>query len=179
MLQRHLPRVDVTQARKPYVELVSRLRDAGVAVSDRRAVKLQRLVAASAILCGRTTATPSDFWPLEHIWDREEQEEILRGSVRAAIKGDTASTDRHPRALVNDRPDPDMLARDLETIAQALDGTDGDRTAPQRTHLEDRLGILASRCQWVADNAQRQFLETEIEKLWARFAESAPGDSVA
>ena len=176
-LQRHLPNVDVTQARKPYVELVARLRDAGIAVSDRRAVKLQRLVAASAVLCGRTTVTPSDFWPLEHIWDREEQEEILRGLVRTVIKEDTTSTERHPRALINDRPDPDVLARDLETIAEALDGADDDQAVPQRTHLEDRLGILASRCQWINDDTQRQFLETEIEKLWARFTESTPGDS--
>src|SRR6187401_2593710 len=42
--------VDLTPVRQTYVELVHKLRTAGIPVSDRRAVKLQRLVAASAAL---------------------------------------------------------------------------------------------------------------------------------
>ncbi|HVW35772.1 MAG TPA: AAA family ATPase, partial [Pirellulales bacterium] len=47
-LQRQLGEVDVVAVRPKYVELIRNLRKAGIAVSDRRAVKLQRLVAASA-----------------------------------------------------------------------------------------------------------------------------------
>ena len=52
-LQSALPSVDLGFVRPTYVELVHRLRHAGIPVSDRRAVKLQRLMAASAILSGR------------------------------------------------------------------------------------------------------------------------------
>ena len=36
-----------------YADVVSKVRDLGVAFSDRRAVKVLKLVAASAVLCGR------------------------------------------------------------------------------------------------------------------------------
>src|SRR5215472_12945448 len=46
-IQGLLRAVDLGSIRTPYVELVRRLRHAGIPVSDRRAVKLQRLLAAS------------------------------------------------------------------------------------------------------------------------------------
>ncbi len=177
-LQRCVSAVDLAGVLDDYTDLVRRLRAAGIAVSDRRAVKLQRLVAASAVLCGRATASASDFWVLQYIWDREEQEEVLRSIVQDALrKGDGSGTDgsgtdgmsRHPRSLVDDRPDPEIIARDLESISTELD-RDGDGS-PRRAVLEDRLSALASRCQWVADENQRAFLENQIERLWRRFAE--------
>jgi len=43
---------------------VRRLRAAGVVLSDRRAVRVQRLIAAAATLDGRTTASGADLWVL-------------------------------------------------------------------------------------------------------------------
>jgi MoxR-like ATPase len=57
-LSAELPRVDLSEVHEPFVKLVLHLRNAGIELSDRRAVKLQRLVAASALLCGRTQAIP-------------------------------------------------------------------------------------------------------------------------
>src|SRR5258706_1505096 len=54
--------VDVTGVRQPLIELVVRLRQAGIPISDRRAVKLQRVIAASALLSGRMAAMLSDLW---------------------------------------------------------------------------------------------------------------------
>ena len=48
-----LGEVNLTDVRPKLGDLITRLRHAGIAVSDRRAVKLQRLVAASALLSGR------------------------------------------------------------------------------------------------------------------------------
>ncbi len=50
-LQTAIPEVDVSGLRAAYLELIHRLRHAGIEVSDRRAVKFQRLIAASAIVC--------------------------------------------------------------------------------------------------------------------------------
>src|SRR5262249_3340732 len=76
-MQLLLRTVDLSEVRGPLGDLVQRLRHAGLAVSDRRAVKLQRIVAASALLCGRALAQASDLWVVRHIWDTEEQVEVL------------------------------------------------------------------------------------------------------
>ncbi|MBN2710979.1 MAG: AAA family ATPase, partial [Planctomycetes bacterium] len=81
LLQSNLHKVDLQTSREPYVNLINQLRSAGMDISDRRAVKLQRVIAASAILCGRAVAMPSDFWVLRYIWDREEQREMLADLV--------------------------------------------------------------------------------------------------
>lgn len=54
--------VDLTGVVPLLATAVRRLRAAGVPISDRRAVRLQRLVAAAAVLDERTTATAADLW---------------------------------------------------------------------------------------------------------------------
>ncbi len=65
--------VELEQIVERYAEVVSKVRDLGVALTDRRAVKVLKLVAASAVLCGRAAASVSDFWVFRYVWDREEQ----------------------------------------------------------------------------------------------------------
>src|SRR6185436_9310412 len=100
------------------VQLVQRLRRAGIPVSDRRAVKLQRLTAASALLCGRAAANRSDLWVLRYIWDTEEQQEVVAAVVQEAVdqaeKAEFAQA--HPRARGGATPDPEELARELERL---------------------------------------------------------------
>jgi MoxR-like ATPase len=45
-------------------EGIRRMRSAGIELSDRRAVRAQRLVTAAAVLDGRTEARPGDLWVL-------------------------------------------------------------------------------------------------------------------
>jgi MoxR-like ATPase len=54
------------------------LRSAGIAITDRRAVKAQRLVAASATLDGRNTASISDLWSLPLIAPTLEAQSMAR-----------------------------------------------------------------------------------------------------
>lgn len=134
------------------------------AVSDRRSVKLQRLVAASALLCGRTRALASDLWILRHVWDTIEQREVLASIVGDALKSAPTDPRDHPRSRAEDAPDPESLALDLEGIGGLLGNaatSDADRAA-----LRDRLAILAARVQWVQDAAKRSFLVDRIEALW-------------
>ena len=65
---------------------MSKVRDLGVAFSDRRAVKVLKLVAASAVLCGRSAAQVSDFWVFRYVWDREEQIAPLTALVAGVIE---------------------------------------------------------------------------------------------
>ena len=167
-LQFLLRNVDLLAVRGPLGELVQRLRHAGLAVSDRRAVKLQRIIAASALLCGRLAAQISDLWVVRHIWDTEEQVEVLQALVNDALKrGDSAGErNSHPRARGDSGPDPESLARDLERMAQRL-GEDG-LADHERSFLGDQLGILAGRCPWVQDEQKRTFLQTRVDELWQR-----------
>ena len=165
-LQLLVREVDLAQVRGPLGELVQRLRHAGLAVSDRRAVKLQRVVAASALLCGRREAQVSDLWVVRHIWDTEEQVEVLQALVADALRrgGAASQPNSHPRSGGDSGPDPESIARDLERLAQRLE-TDGIPDH-ERSFLSDQLGVLASRCPWVQDEQQRTYLQGRVDALW-------------
>lgn len=68
-----------------YKSLIFQIRSEGITVSDRRAVKLLRLLAASATLDDRKAADPSDFFVLRHIWNNLDQAEILDGIVSPIV----------------------------------------------------------------------------------------------
>jgi MoxR-like ATPase len=167
-LNRLVNNVDVVAVRPQYVELIARLRRAGIPVSDRRAVKLQRLVAASAVLCGRLVAQVTDLWVLRYIWDTEEQHEVIATIVQEMVdKADEAELKTsHPRARGTQAPDADELARDLDRLARQLE--QADLQSADRAVLLDQLGLLASRCQWVSDAQQRAFLEQQIDAIWSQ-----------
>ena len=61
--------------------------------------------------------------------------------------------------------DPEQLARELDQLALRLDG---EVPATDRVYLQDQLGLLAARCQWVPDGQQRDFLQKKVDHLWTR-----------
>jgi len=175
-LQACLPEVELAGARSAYVDLIKNLRKAGIPVSDRRAIKFQRLVAASALICGRTQAAISDFWVLKYTWEREEQREVLAALVEgtiekesAAAKDDGAGATRHPRSLSAELPDPESLAAELNELAEAA--ANATAAAPDNAAdlgvLRDRLSILEERCQWVQNATSRGFLQEKAAALWS------------
>ena len=91
-----------------------------MAFSDRRAVKVLKLVAASAVLCGRSAARVSDFWVFRYVWDREEQIAPLAALVAGVIEPHAGEPDAHPLAGVPDRVDGEEIARQLDSIATGL-----------------------------------------------------------
>lgn len=162
-LLRHM---DFSAVRAEYVDLVHRLRHAGVMVSDRRAVKLQRVMAASALLCGRMKLNRTDLWVLRYIWDTEEQQDVLASIVDQTLakSSDEEKAESHPRSRGAEAPDPERLARDLEQIGAKV--TNGQLEETDRSYLQDQLGLLAARCQWVHDGQQRTYLQTKVDSLW-------------
>lgn len=161
-----LHQVELAAVRQPFTELVRRIRHAGIPVSDRRAVRLQRVIAASALLSGRMEARLSDLWVVRHIWDAEEQQEVLAGLVEQAIAKEAPAAGDHPRARGADGPDAESLARDLEAISTSLQNTALPEV--EKACLRDRLGVLEGRCQWVKDTARREWLAGRITELWPR-----------
>lgn len=160
--------VELAPVRATLVDLVHRLRHAGIGVSDRRAVKLQRLAAASAVLCGRTETRATDLWVVKHIWDTEEQQDILAEIVRDALPKESPAGGDHPRAVAGDTPDPERLARDLARIAERAQETLGEH---DRSYLRDQVGVLAGRCQWIANTQAREFLDGKVQQLWQTLGE--------
>ncbi len=69
-----------------YKGLVFQIRAEGISVSDRRAVKLLKLFAASALLDGRAQPDASDFFVLKHTWNNLDQAEILDGIVGPVLE---------------------------------------------------------------------------------------------
>jgi MoxR-like ATPase len=163
-LQGAMAGVDLSPILQPYAELVRRIRTAGIPVSDRRAVKIQRAVAASALLCGRSAARLSDLWVLRHIWDLETQQEVLAGLVSQALAAEEPRADDHHRARGAEGPDPEALARDLDGLEAQLKA--GTLSAADVAVLRDRLSILEGRCQWVKDAGKRDWLTQRATALW-------------
>ena len=61
------------------------LRGAGVTLSDRRVVKAQKLIAAAAVLAGRTKPDESDLWTLVYAVPTREQQSLARDSLRELL----------------------------------------------------------------------------------------------
>lgn len=78
-----------------YKGLVFQIRAEGVSLSDRRAVKMLKLFAASAFLDGRPQPDASDFFVLKHIWNNEDQAAILDALVTPVLE---AFFREHPNA---------------------------------------------------------------------------------
>lgn len=163
---------DMSAIRSEYVSLVHRLRQAGIMVSDRRAVKLQRLLAASALLCGRFLVNRTDLWVLRYIWDTEEQQDVLATIVGDVInKADSAErATGHARSKAADVPDPETLARDLELISAKLEA---QPDSADQSFFRDQLGVLAARCQWIQDEQPRQYLASKVNTLLEQFGDNA------
>ena len=68
-----------------YKGLIFQIRSEGVTVSDRRAVKLLKLFAASALFDGRPTVCDGDFFILRHIWNNLDQAELLSEIVNPVV----------------------------------------------------------------------------------------------
>lgn len=166
-MQQLIGTADLSQLRPKYVETIQRLRHAGIPISDRRAVKLQRLVVASALICGRQEANVSDLWILRYIWDNEEQAEVLATLIGEILEqaDESEVSGSHPRSHGRDTPNPEKLAHDLERLGERLGQTTEQN---EKSYLTDQLSILASRVKWVEDEQQRKFLEDQIEGLWSK-----------
>jgi MoxR-like ATPase len=168
-LQKASRQVDLSGIRKQYVDLVHTLRNTGVKVSDRRAVKIQNLLAASALMCGRTEAILSDLWVLKYIWDTEEQIEVLAAIVDAIIEKDTAQA-QHPQARYNKAPDAEELAREIgELKAKWLSES---LSFEEQNVIKDKLRFVQNRCNWIKNNEQREHMQAEIESLWQKILQT-------
>ena len=162
-LQSKITQIDLSKIRPIYLELVRKLRNAGIPISDRRAVKLQRLIAASAIICKREYAVSSDLWVLRYIWDNLDQVEILEGMISDAIGTDEEEF-HHPQSDKNILPNPDEIFSEVEALTQKWAAI--DLSASEKVLIKDKLRYLNGRSEWIANETQREYVQKPINKLW-------------
>lgn len=165
-LASQIPHVDLAPAQESYLEMVAKVRDLGISLSDRRAVKLLKLVAASALLCGRRQASPADLWVLRYVWDQEEQIEPLAALVNGVLQRHAQDADRHPLANIPAAVDAEDLARQLQVLEQQA----GDRnlSLAALTRLKERLASLADQAAWLGDAKSRQHLLDKTRQTLAK-----------
>jgi MoxR-like ATPase len=168
-LQQAASQIELGPIRKDYLGLIYSLRNAGIQVSDRRAVKLQNLIAASALSCGRTEAIPSDLWVMKYIWDTEEQIEVLESMVNAIINKDD-SPKAHPQAMTNKAPNAELLLDEVKQLQKQW--SEEGLSLQDQNIIKDKLRYLQSRCDWVQQGEQKQFIQKEIDALWKKMLES-------
>ena len=161
-LARQSQAMDLSAVRPLLADAVRTLRGAGVAMSDRRAVKVQRLIAAAAALAGRSQATEADLWPLifavpgpeEQATARERLRRMLSESENTSLLAAAREASEGPRAraaalahaardLLDAPEDSDRWRLKLEGVARDLDAAFDPASLP--ADLRDlRAAILAA-----------------------------------
>ncbi|MNK67032.1 ATPase RavA [compost metagenome] len=169
-LQELTSSIDLEQVRPFYIELVHKMRNAGLQVSDRRAVKLQRMIAASALLCKRSKAILSDLWILRHIWDTEEQREIITNIVDAIILKDDQQN-QHPRVNENNQPDAEEIYKEVKLLSSQW--AQPEIEPAEKSLIKDRLMHLSNRCEWIGNLEQRKYIKEPIDELWKQIMVTA------
>lgn len=168
-LQQLCRKVDLTAIRNEYVDIIHSLRNTGIKVSDRRAVKLQNLIAASALMCGRNEAIVSDFWVLKYIWDNEEQIEILEGIINKIIEKDNSES-AHPQALYNKTPDAESVIKEVNYLTEKWQ--DENLSFEEQNVIKDKLRYIQTRCDWIKDSEQKKYIQDHIESLWQKILQT-------
>lgn len=170
-----VPEVDVDAVRDPYVALVRKIRGAGVPLSDRRVVRLLRLVAVSALFCGRRQATPADFWVLRYVWDAEAQAGVLDEIVTQALRAWVDDAARagpvppvHEMAVNRASVTLVELGQRFDALEQRLQ--DPALSRLERLEKKERLVELLRQCAWTLPTAaaDRAALDTLAAQIRAR-----------
>lgn len=107
---------------------VRTLREAGITLSDRRVVKLQRLVAAAAALDGRAVASDADLWPIVYAVPTAEAQAQAREALRPLLAA--TSNGALAAAAAEASLSPAARADRLVDVARALlaDKANGEGT---------------------------------------------------
>lgn len=163
-LTRQVLSVDLNPIRELYTDATFKVRDLGIAYSDRRAVKVLKLIAASAVLCGRSAANGSDLWAMRYVWDREEQIAPLASLVQGLLRKHPAEQS-HALAATPERVDGELLARELSDAEARLNSKS---SLAELARLREQIGRVIDRTAWVADDAARRHLTERAGSLLQR-----------
>lgn len=155
---------DIGTLRSHIAHAVRLLRAAGINLTDRRIVKLQRLVAAAAAIAGRTAPTDADLWPIVYAIPtiegqalaRDVLHELLAKSQNAALPAAALEASLGPvaraqrileagREILAARPSGDATALEewrlkVEGLAREIDaGFSKENLPPDLAALREQI----------------------------------------
>ncbi len=145
-----------------YKGLIFQIRSEGITVSDRRAVKLLKLFAASAVFDGRTHVTDGDFFILRHIWNNLDQAELLEEIVNPVVDGYYRDRPEERRFLGPQANLDDLLA-ELEMIREILANSAELSDIQLFSQLKNLNEIKAALS--VIDNETAQQMVRQVDQL--------------
>jgi MoxR-like ATPase len=169
-LQRHFDRFMVfpEDFMAKYKGLVFQIRSEGITVSDRRAVKLLKLFAASAVFDGRRRVTDGDFFILRHIWNNLDQAELLEEIVNPVVDGYYRE---HPeeRRFIGPQANLEDLLSELEMIRELLTSSAEMSDIQLFSQLKNLNEIKAALAAIDNETAQRMIREVDqlLENVFA------------
>ncbi len=145
-----------------YKGLIFQIRAEGITVSDRRVVKMLKLFAASSFLDGRAQPDASDFFVLKHVWNNEDQAEILEGIVQPVLE---AFYREHPdrRRVGAVGLGVEALAGEVDRIRQILTGASALGDVQLFSQLK-ALGEIKAALATITDAKARE-LEARVNQL--------------
>lgn len=164
-LQAMSKNIDLSPIRAQYVDLIHSLRNTGFSVSDRRAVKIQNLIAASALLADRQEVITSDLWVMRHIWDTEEQIETLQAIIEGVI-GKEPIPNSHPQAFQNALPDAEVLMQEIISLTERWEQS--AENWEEKNLIKDQLRFLQNRNNWLQSEEKRRYIQQNIDALWQK-----------
>lgn len=163
-LQKKTKSIDLSSVIKPYIHLIHSFRNTGILISDRRAVKMQNLIAASAIMCNREQAILSDLWVLKYVWDTEEQIDVLQSMINTVIEEEENKAQAHPQAFFNKAPDPEELMQEVLSLKEQWEKE--GLSLQEQNVIKDKLRYVQNRLDWISDTEKKPFIHKEINALW-------------
>ncbi len=151
-----------------YKGLIFQIRSEGISVSDRRAVKLLKLFAASAVFDGRTQVHDGDFFVLRHIWNNLDQVELLEEIVNPVV--DAFYRDRPAdRRFIGPQASLDDLLTELNLIRTLLTAGPELSDIQMFSQLKNLSEIKAALAAMPGDTAARMVREVDqlLETVFA------------
>lgn len=132
-------KADMSGVRQRMAQAIRTLRAAGITLTDRRAVRAQKLIAAAALMGGRDKPTEADLWPLIFVLPTREQQSLGRDSLRDLL----SATENATLPVAAEEASLGPLARATrvaQAARQVLDArpgnVDGDEDRAWRLQLE-------------------------------------------
>ena len=174
VLTRAAQQADLGPVRPHLAHALRTLRAAGIGLSDRRAVKVQRLMAAAAALAGRQTPGVADLWPLIYAVPTKEGQALAREVLRELL----AATENPALAAAALEASAGPLAR-AQRIARAgrevLEGRPGNGGAEELSAWRLKLeGVVREMDAGFAPEALPAELQTLRGEIRAVLESSAP-----
>ena len=156
-----------------YKGLVFQIRSEGISLSDRRAVKMLKLFAASAFVDGRRTTTDADFFVMKHIWNNLDQVELLEEIVNPVV--DAYYRDRpEERRFLAPQVGIDELLSELKMIRELL-VTGGELSDIQLFSQLKNLNDIKAALQAMGNDTSQRMLAEVDQLLETVFASSKFG----